>query len=210
MEAVQSSSVYPLRPARPDLIWSLLYECLYPIHDIPVFLDRTSFQFSSLVYQLVLDNECSPVCLPQIDEGSLSVIQHVKSVAIHFIIRHFFVVDQRRRSHKKVLADAQIIVQVNGIILLFDEILVTVTGRVWHVKTGWLWKPVHHEAVALWGLAAWWHKQKLTKQTFWTAGVFDEIVGDILEARGIAFVMGYLDEEEAGAKEAKHLSLEQS
>ena len=63
---------------------------------------------------------------------------------------------------------------------------------------------------ALWGLAAWWHEQQLTKQTCWTAGVFDEVEGDIVEARDIAFVMGYLDEEEARAKEAKQLSLEQS
>ena len=28
---------------------------------------------------------------------------------------------------------------------------------------------------ALWGLAAWWHKQQLTKQSFWTAGIIDEV-----------------------------------
>ena len=49
------------------------------------------------------------------------------------------------------------------------------------------------------GLAVWWHEQQLTKQTFWTAGLFDEIEGNILKARDIAFVMGYSDEEEAGA-----------
>ena len=48
---------------------------------------------------------------------------------------------------------------------------------------------------ALGGLAVWWHEQQLTKHTFWTAGLFDEIEGDILVARCIAFVMGYLDDE---------------
>ena len=59
---------------------------------------------------------------------------------------------------------------------------------------------------ALGGLAVWWHEQQFIKQTFWTSGLFDEIEGDILEARDIAFVMGYLDEEEAGEKEAKQLA----
>ena len=46
---------------------------------------------------------------------------------------------------------------------------------------------------ALGGLAIWWHEQQLTKQTFWTAGLFDEIEGDIPEAGDIASVTGYLD-----------------
>ena len=57
------------------------------------------------------------------------------------------------------------------------------------------------------GLAVCWHEQQLTKQTFWTAGLLDEVEGDILEARYIAFVMGYLDEEEAGAIEQERLPL---
>ena len=48
---------------------------------------------------------------------------------------------------------------------------------------------------APWGLAACWHEQQLTKQTFWTAGILDEIKGDILEARDIAFLVGYLDDD---------------
>ena len=56
---------------------------------------------------------------------------------------------------------------------------------------------------ALWGLAAWWHEQQLTKQTFWTAGILDEIEGDILEARDIAFLMGYLDEDVSMGDEEK-------
>ena len=58
---------------------------------------------------------------------------------------------------------------------------------------------------ALGGLAVWWHERQLTKQTSWTAGLFDEIEGDILEARYIAFVMGYMGEEEAGAVEQEIL-----
>ena len=65
---------------------------------------------------------------------------------------------------------------------------------------------------ALWGLAAWWHEQQLTKQTFWTAGIVDKIKGDILEARDIAFLMGCLDDdvkkgnkEKAGAVEQERL-----
>ena len=48
---------------------------------------------------------------------------------------------------------------------------------------------------ALWGLAAWWHDQQLTKQTFSTAEILDEIKGVILEARYIVFLMGYLDDD---------------
>ena len=59
--------------------------------------------------------------------------------------------------------------------------------------------------VALRGLVVWWHEQQLAKQMFWTAGLFDEIEDDILEARDIAFVMGYLDEEEAEAVEEERL-----
>ena len=58
---------------------------------------------------------------------------------------------------------------------------------------------------ALGGLAVWWHEQQLTKQTFWTAVLLDEIEGDILETRDIAFVMGYLNEEEARAVEQERL-----
>ena len=68
---------------------------------------------------------------------------------------------------------------------------------------------------ALWGLAAWWHEQQHTRQTFWTAGIIYEIKGDILEARYIAFLMGYLvyldddvkkgDKEKAGAVEQERL-----
>ena len=65
---------------------------------------------------------------------------------------------------------------------------------------------------ALWGLAAWWHEQQLTKQTFWIAGIIDEKMGDILEARGIVFLMGYLDDgvkkgdkEKAGVVEQERL-----
>ena len=43
------------------------------------------------------------------------------------------------------------------------------------------------------------------KTDVWTAGLLDEIEGDILEARDIAFVMGYLDEEEAGAVKQERL-----
>ena len=65
---------------------------------------------------------------------------------------------------------------------------------------------------ALLGLAAWWLEQKLIKQTFWTAKILDEIEGDILEARDIAFPMGFLeydvkkgDKEKAGAVEQERL-----
>ena len=58
---------------------------------------------------------------------------------------------------------------------------------------------------ALGVLAVWWHEQQLTKQMLWTAELFDEIEGEILEARDIAFVIGYLDEKEAGAVEQKRL-----
>ena len=63
-----------------------------------------------------------------------------------------------------------------------------------------------------WGLAAWWLEQQLTKQTFWIAGILDEIKGDILEARYIAFPMGHVDddvkkgdEEKAGAVKQERL-----
>ena len=54
---------------------------------------------------------------------------------------------------------------------------------------------------ALWGLAAWWHEQQLTRRTFWTAGIIDEIKGDILKARDNAFLMSYLDDVKKGNKE---------
>ena len=65
---------------------------------------------------------------------------------------------------------------------------------------------------ALGGLAVLWHEQQLTIHTVWTAGLLDEIEGDILKVRYIAFVMGYLDdevlrgdEEEAGVVEQERL-----
>ena len=49
---MRSGSVCLAHHVHPDLLWSLQYECLYPIRDISfsLFLDRTSFQFYSLVY----------------------------------------------------------------------------------------------------------------------------------------------------------------
>ena len=49
---MHSSRVYSVRPILPGLLWSLQYECLYPVHDMSssFFVDRTSFQFYSLVY----------------------------------------------------------------------------------------------------------------------------------------------------------------
>ena len=80
---MHSSSVYPVRPVLPDLLWSLQYECLYPIHDMSFsfFLDRTSFQFF-YSYIKVLHHQMF-TCMFAADEESLSVFQHVNSFAMH-------------------------------------------------------------------------------------------------------------------------------
>ena len=62
---------------------------------------------------------------------------------------------------------------------------------------------------ALWGLATWWYEQQLITQTFWTAGILDEVKGDILEARLIAFVMSYLDDDVKKGDKEKMGAVEQ-
>ena len=66
-----------------SMLWSLQYECLYPIHDMLFSFSWTALIFSSIhSYIKILHHQIS-TCMFAADEGSLSVFQHVNSLAMH-------------------------------------------------------------------------------------------------------------------------------